>query len=131
MSLGWIKITCCNCAVPFAIEGGHYNDLKGDSNRWFYCPNGHKQHFTDSEADRLRRERDRLAQQIAQKNDALASQRQHIEHTEHRLRATKGVVTRYRNRVGNGVCPCCNRTFDNLARHMQSQHPTFKAEAAE
>lgn len=27
--------------------------------------------------------------------------------------------------VGAGVCPCCNRTFKNLARHMAGQHPGF------
>lgn len=24
---------------------------------------------------------------------------------------------------GAGVCPCCNRTFSQLSRHMQSKHP--------
>jgi hypothetical protein len=23
------------------------------------------------------------------------------------------------------VCPCCNRTFQALARHMNSKHPTY------
>jgi hypothetical protein len=27
--------------------------------------------------------------------------------------------------VKHGVCPCCKRTFENLARHMKGQHPTF------
>lgn len=26
-------------------------------------------------------------------------------------------------RIGAGICPCCNRTFSQLARHMQSKHP--------
>ena len=29
---------------------------------------------------------------------------------------------RMRTRVMNGVCPCCNRTFQNLLRHMQTEH---------
>lgn len=40
-----------------------------------------------------------------------------------RIGATK---TRIKNRVKNGVCPCCNRTFENLARHMQAKHSDFK-----
>jgi hypothetical protein len=40
-------------------------------------------------------------------------------------------VTKIKNRVGHGVCPCCTRSFQNLARHMASEHPTFAAEAAE
>jgi hypothetical protein len=28
------------------------------------------------------------------------------------------------------VCPCCNRTFSNLQRHMAHKHPQFaKVEA--
>ncbi len=28
-----------------------------------------------------------------------------------------------RTRVMNGVCPCCNRTFQNLMAHMKTEHP--------
>lgn len=45
--------------------------------------------------------------------------------------AAVGQVTKLKNRVGHGVCPCCNRSFGNLARHIESEHPTFIAEAAE
>lgn len=31
-------------------------------------------------------------------------------------------------RIKNGVCPCCTRTFQNLARHMASEHSDFGAE---
>ena len=27
----------------------------------------------------------------------------------------------------NGVCPCCTRTFPNLAAHMKTKHPDFGA----
>lgn len=26
-------------------------------------------------------------------------------------------------RIHNGVCPCCNRSFVNLQRHMKTKHP--------
>ena len=28
-------------------------------------------------------------------------------------------------RTGNGVCPCCKRSFTNLRRHMNTKHPNF------
>jgi hypothetical protein len=43
--------------------------------------------------------------------------------------ATKGHVTRKKRqleRVASGVCPCCNRSFVNLRRHMKTQHPEFE-----
>jgi DNA repair exonuclease SbcCD ATPase subunit len=39
--------------------------------------------------------------------------------------ALKGVVTKKKkqlDRVINGVCPCCNRHFKNLQRHMDDVH---------
>jgi hypothetical protein len=33
-----------------------------------------------------------------------------------------------RKRIQSGVCPCCNRTFENLGRHMKSKHPAFDYE---
>jgi len=99
----------------------------------FYCSYGHPQHFPqgDSEETKLRRERDRLAQRLAERDDEIRRQREMREGAERRLSATRGVVTRIKNRVGHGVCPCCTRSFSNLARHMQTQHAGYAAEAAE
>jgi hypothetical protein len=37
------------------------------------------------------------------------------------------VATRIRNRIAAGVCPCCTRTFKNVARHIKDKHPTYVA----
>lgn len=97
--------------------------LRADSKRSFFCPNGHSQHYTESEADRLRRERDRLKQQIAQEQDVARQWREEAEREKARAAGYKGVATKMRNRVAKGVCPCCNRTFLDLARHMATKHP--------
>lgn len=39
--------------------------------------------------------------------------------------AYKGQVTKVKNRVSKGVCPCCNRYFKNLHRHMENKHPDY------
>lgn len=91
----------------------------GDDNGW-YCPNGHYLVYTETEADRLKRERDRLAQQIAQRDDE-------INELNKRLSAQRGQVTRLRNRAKAGLCPCCNRHFTNLERHVATKHPDFQA----
>lgn len=119
-----IAETCCNCGVVFGIADGQHARLRRNGD-WFWCPNGHQQRYTKTEADRLRedlaraeRERDRArANATHYRDQADAEQRAH--------RATKGQVTRLRKRVANGVCPCCNRSFANLARHMAGQHPDY------
>ena len=106
---------------------------RGPNGIHFYCGYGHSQHFIvgETEAEKLRRERDRLAQRLAERDDEIKRQRELREGTERQLSATRGVVTRIKNRVGHGVCPCCNRTFGDLSRHMATKHPTYAAEAAE
>jgi hypothetical protein len=121
---------CIECGCVFGVPGGFTAQRRSD-NRTFYCPNGHRMSYHENETDKLRRERDRLAQRIAEKDDEIKRQRELREGTERQLTATRAVVTRIKNRVGKGVCPCCNRTFENLHRHMTSKHPTYAAEAAE
>jgi hypothetical protein len=40
-------------------------------------------------------------------------------------------VTKLKQRVANGVCPCCHRSFVNLHRHMAGQHPDYTKEQSE
>lgn len=115
---------CCKCGVYFGLERGHHDRLRKEGTKGsFHCPNGHPQHYTESEADQLRRERDRLKQQLAQKDDDINWQRQQRIAAERQVSAAKGQITRLKKRANAGVCPCCNRTFANMARHMKTQHP--------
>jgi len=112
--------TCCTCGVPFGIESDHQRHLR-NTGASFYCPNGHKQHYTDTQDEKIRRLEQRLA--------AEAGNRRHLneqfERERRRHAATKGQLTKTRKRVSGGVCPCCNRSFVDLARHMAGQHPDY------
>jgi hypothetical protein len=122
----------CGCEVwlPDAL---HKAAAEGAPNISFYCGYGHVMAFSKGETEetKLRRERDRLAQRIAEKDDEIKHQLRLLNAAERRVTAARGQVTKIKNRVGRGVCPCCNRTFENLHRHVSSQHPTFTSEAAE
>jgi hypothetical protein len=125
---------CCQCKSEIWLPDALYEAAQhGRGTVTFYCPYGHPQVFAKGETDldKMRRERDRLAQQVAERDDEVRRQRELREGTERQLSATRGVVTRIKNRVGHGVCPCCNRTFENLARHMASKHADYAQEAAE
>ncbi len=126
------EFRCCpKCGIEYAAPKEFMDEARKDPKIFFHCPNGHSRHFSESEADRLRKERDRLAQRIAEKDDRIREERERADAAERRTAAARGQVTKIKNRVGHGVCPCCNRTFENLHRHMATKHPTFTAEAAE
>ena len=124
---------CYKCRCEMWIPQNLEQAARRSSKIEFFCAYGHGQIFAEGESEetKLRRERDRLAQRVAERDDEIRRQRERREAAERRTAAARGQVTKIKNRVGHGVCPCCNRTFENLHRHMTTQHPTFTAEAAE
>ena len=110
--------TCPMCGIAYAVPRP-WNETKRDDHADFYCPNGCRLHYP-GESD-LEREK-RLRNQ-AERGEAW--QRSRRESAEKSAAAYKGHITRIKRRVGNGVCPCCNRTFKNLADHMETKHPEY------
>lgn len=124
-------IICCQCNEPFGMAPELYRTARARGPDFtFYCPHGHGQVFSkgESEAEKLRRERDRLKQDQAWYEQRLKEERQRTQLAERRTAAAKGQITKLKKRAAGGVCPCCNRTFQDLARHMAGQHPNFVAE---
>ena len=116
-------IPCANCGIMFGVPVDYDNERRADGDS-FCCPNGHSLSYS-SENEKVRRERDRLKQRLAQQEDETKHQRRLKEGAERQASAYKGQATKLRNRAKGGVCPCCNRTFQNLQRHMKSKHPKF------
>jgi acyl-CoA thioesterase len=137
MTLRGIKISssvdlvtedCCACGMLFAMTADFQNRRREDRN-FFHCPDGHPQRYTGkSKADQLAEELSRERQRKAQLEDEVKWQRDRREAAERRASAARGQVTRLKNRASAGVCPCCNRSFAALARHMATKHPQFRAE---
>jgi hypothetical protein len=121
---GRLTVEVCWCGMRHAVpeelsemqERQHRN---GETQIGIYCPLGHQHIFSGKgEAERLRGQLERARLREQRVSDQLqASERSNA--------ALKGVVTKTKKRVGKGVCPCCNRHFENVERHMQSKHPGF------
>jgi len=111
-------VECCNCGMLFAMTT-ELKNIRLEDHKLFYCPAGHAQHFADkTEAQKLREELEQKAKQLWQEKNRSAlieRQRDQVSKTYHRMR----------ERVKNGVCPCCNRTFQNLMNHIKTKHPDF------
>jgi hypothetical protein len=117
---------CCNCGITFAMPKDFKNQCLKDPSKWFYCPNGHTQHYTGpTEAQKQKKRADALAEQLRAALATGTHYRDQAQAASRSAAAFKGVVTKTKKRVGNGVCPCCNRTFQNVARHMTGQHPEY------
>lgn len=123
-------VECCNCHMNFGMTP-EFKAEKLKDHSTFTCPAGHRQHFAgESEEEKLRRENQRLVQNRAFLEDRIRQEHEHKEAEKRSHIATRGHLTRIRKRAKGGVCPCCNRTFSSLARHMTHMHPEFAKEKA-
>lgn len=113
--------TCGNCGITYAMEEGFRARKQADKTT-FYCPNGHGRMFTGrSDAEKLKdAEKDLVWTQ-----GRLTHERDQREAAERSRNAFKGQVTKIKRRVGKGVCPCCNRSFQDLGAHMETKHPGY------
>ncbi len=117
-------ISCGDCEIPFALPSSLHRSRKQDGGS-FWCPNGHKIGYSESENARLRKELKAKERQRKFLDGALTHARDQQQAAERSAAARKGVITRLKNRAAAGICPCCNRHFANVERHMTSQHPGY------
>jgi len=110
--------TCAHCGVVFAMPKHLLQEFR-DSLRGFYCPHGHSLSYHKPTIDSLRQELAEKARQLTAAKCETLNEKQQRE----RVEAEKAKVERKLKRVQRGVCPCCNRTFTNLQRHMSTKHP--------
>jgi hypothetical protein len=108
----WQK--CIVCGIWFGVDDDFDTNRRKDKNT-FYCPNGHNMAFGENEADRLRK-------QLSQEQQRVSLERQMRMDAENALDKEREAHTRQSKRIHAGVCPCCNRTFQNVARHMATKH---------
>lgn len=119
-------VSCYTCGNPFAITSRIYRRVVTDAEGSIYCPAcGRLTCWRESEDQKRIKQ---LEQKLQWEADNAARQKAARERAEASLIATKGVVTKLRARAKAGVCPCCNRTFKQLAAHMAAKHPDFTVE---
>jgi hypothetical protein len=120
-----LTVVHCHCGIAVGIPQNLARVMhdEGES-KHAYCPLGHRFVFGDSYKEKLETARAELER--AQRRAQATRELLHAEERSHS--ATRGHLTRTKKRVGNGVCPCCKRSFENLARHMTSKHPDYKKE---
>jgi len=122
---------CITCGIIHALPRSLRDHYQKNGGYWT-CPNGHSQGWSKQECtsatDKLRMDLAAAQNNVkyyAARNDELWQEKDALNR---QLSAKKGQITKIKNRVANGVCPCCNRSFTNLHRHMTTKHPDFTQE---
>ena len=116
-----LTVTSCWCGIPFAIPDNLYSWLHKDAKNHCHCPMGHEMIFSNTLKEQL--EQAQADRDAARRREAATRSLLNTEERSHA--ATRGHLTRAKkqvHRAEHGVCPHCNRSFQNLARHMASKH---------
>lgn len=123
-------VWCPGCGVPYGLAVSFRKQRQEDHKSW-RCPNGCSLSFpvgsSDSEKRAEKAEAELEAARSLARREAQRRERaeQEARISEYQRRAAKGQLTKAKKRIAAGVCPCCNRTFQNLANHMAGQHPDY------
>lgn len=113
---------CKDCGVSFGLSS-QFVETRRDDHRTWYCPNGHGWCYkAESDIERERQRRISAEARAAQAEDR-------VDILKRQRAAAKGQLTKLRNRIANGVCPWCKRSFSNILAHIDTQHPDHAEEA--
>lgn len=118
---GELVITSCWCGIHLAIPEDLYNFAVRHKGHAVSCPLGHTFIYKNT----LQEQNEQLRQQLDDARTRLTHARDERDFERRRVIAYKGVLGKTKKRIAAGVCPCCTRTFQNLARHMRAQHPDY------
>lgn len=111
---GELVVTTCWCGIQFAMPSDLMRWHRQSEGNSTYCPLGHAGVVRETTASKLA---------------AAEARERHLEDqlqaAEMEAEAVRVKLIRDRQRFANGVCPCCNRSFQNVRQHMATQHPEY------
>lgn len=116
-------INCWVCGCTFAMDSDHKATMKAQE-KTLFCPNGCRLGLGDP---KWKKEKAQLERRLATAQRRSENLESSLSSEKRSHASTKGKLTKVKNRAANGVCPCCNRHFKNVHRHMKSQHPDYVA----
>lgn len=114
--IDFTMLECGGCGIPFFVPTKWKNN-KVEQKGSFSCPNGCGRQFCgETKEEKLKREMLQLKQLHEDHNQKLID-----KWLDEKKKAND--LQKQLKRVHKGVCPCCNRSFQNLKKHIETKHP--------
>lgn len=119
-------VHCCNCGVAFAMPT-ELDSAYRKNHKMFYCPNGHGQHYTGkTEAEKLKEELEKERSEKEHQKKCRVRAEEMYRKSDIERKKVKTRLKNVKEKISEGLCPCCEQGFPNLHEHMASAHPEFK-----
>jgi hypothetical protein len=122
-------ILCSNCGVSFALSEAYIRARREDHKTW-YCPNGCTRFYPEkSDLEKAQVRIKALESDLSLEQGRLTTTRNKLNRERRSHASTKGQLTKVRKRADHAMCPVdgCRRSFANVARHIERQHPGYVA----
>lgn len=116
---GVLEVITCWCGVKHAVPTNLAREWRERSRLNLFCPLGHSYVPAVNKLELLRAE-------VASLKEGREQYRKMWQDEQQSKYRVKGHLTRLKKRVAHGVCPCCKRTFKQLASHMKTKHPEYQ-----
>ena len=120
---------CFTCGMPIALSEGHLRRFNEEGES-IYCVSGHITVRRKSDNRQLREDLAAAQEWVTRLETAVQDERKETqtwknahENQGRMLEREQTKRKRLENRVHDGVCPHCRRSFQNVQRHMARQHP--------
>jgi hypothetical protein len=121
-------MTCPTCSIVYAVPEQWRQERERDHRGWS-CPNKCDLHYPREASPETKRIK-QLEQALEAERNRTADANRSRDWAQSRAKGAniaagkaKAAARRLKERVAAGVCPCCQRTFKQLAAHMKSKHP--------
>lgn len=116
VSLSYESCQCSECGIRYMVPA-EWRERRAADHGTFHCPNGHGQYIpAKSDAELLREQLEATRKDLGAR----------LSEANERANKAEAEAKRSRQRVGGGVCPCCQRSFTALRRHMATKHPGYR-----
>jgi len=123
------EMSCGVCGGTYAINERYRAQQRQEGGSWS-CPYCRASwgYGDNNENSNLKKKLEKEEKRRKWAEENAARLRKNVDTANRRTAAQKGANTRMKNRARAGVCPCCSRTFKQLAAHMKNKHPGYAKE---
>lgn len=122
MNINWVAYECWVCGVPFCISSTLRDAINRD-NGVLFCPRGDRLGLGESDLSKLQKEKESSERGLQAQVNKATHARLVAERERDKAKKEKLAVER---RIAHGICPCCNKTFADIANHMVTEHKDFR-----
>ncbi|MCC7158854.1 MAG: hypothetical protein IT281_04890 [Ignavibacteria bacterium] len=118
-------INCGGCGVTFALTSSFVEKRRND-HKGFYCPNGCNRYYPGKSDEEILKEKLAAAQSNVEYWSRRSTANYEKYEAEKRSKAAhKAHYTMLKRKVKKGQCPCCEKTFPDVAEHIKNTHPDY------